>query len=276
MLVLLQLHHNCINQDFHLINCTKSIQIYRHPNPHITLTTQKHNRLGSFINRCACYKKKLFSHFILFAVLTKLHLYLSSAVCRCCCCGCLAEEMHRDEYDIYRTNKWAVVACAYRFGILHFVRPSRCINVAACDTTKYLVVSCVLFCCVRAHSNECCFVGFYLLLVGVFASFSLSLSRLFLLLLLLLRIRWMIIFGVYFSRVFLSCMWLCKYIMKWGQIAYTHTHTHVNVFFASNVLLLFSSFAAYYCYSLALLLCCCCYGWFCCCFFYSFSFIQKY
>lgn len=78
---------------------------------------------------------------------------------------------------------------------------------------------------------------------------------------------WMIIRRVFFSRV--SVVYDCANThnevgTNGTPCTHTHLYTHVNVFLASNVLLLFSSFTAYRCY--------CCYCIRCC--FFSFESIK--
>ena len=86
--------------------------------------------------------------------------------------------------DIYRMYKWV------SFGVLHFVRPPHCINVRR----VYLGLSCVVApCCVREYTERLCLLFYLLLSVFSLCFFS-------------FLIQWMIIFGVYFSRVFLSLL----------------------------------------------------------------------
>lgn len=139
-----------------------------------------------------------------------------------------------------RTISYEQMSCCYcrftffiSFGVLHFIRPLH--KCAAC--IYVYISSCLALCfvllCEGNTATNWTVLLFYLLLV-FFSLFTLYFF---------LFGGWL--FGVYFSRVFLCCMWLCKYIMKWGHTAHhAHTNTHVNVFLASNVLLLFSLLTA--------------------------------
>lgn len=92
--------------------------------------------------------------------------------------------------NIYRVYKWV------SFGVLHFVRPFAALHKCA----AYILVSCVVLRVIWGHTaSVCCFICFIFLVDDYSACIFLACF---------------------------SCVWLCKYIMKWGQTA---PCTHANV-----------------------------------------------